>query len=226
MAKRNLSASTPIVLATTSSALKSKAGIASSAIALADSGSKSLVSPRLIESTILLDQHANNLKSKDCLSESLLELLGVSTVSVALSLHASDYIGLTDSAVGGLLSQNATASLLTLANSASANLSSSRQANSVLQLDQDSTAIRRVDVESTPFDRVIAMVGFGSDSQGIPALMHALLHYAGHPVPPLPGNTTPCDEVIAMLRMAGINPNALQLLQQYFEAARDSYARR
>lgn len=70
------------------------------------------------------------------------------------------------------------------------------------------------------------MVGFGNDSQGIPALMHALLYYAGHPVPPLPDNTTPCDEVIAMLRMAGINQNALQLLQQYFEAARDSYARR
>lgn len=226
MAKKSKAATTSIVLATTSSAKRAKSGNASNAVVLATTSSAKHAKAVSASSSILLTQSTNKLQSKKILSESLLTLLGAAEVQTARHVDSLTLLGVTDHAIGRLEKTVFGISTLSMTSTASSNKVSSPQVVTELLVEQDASGIRKVDVIPLPFNRVITLVGVHEGSQNASALIHALLHYAGHPVSPMSGYTSPCDEVLAMLKKSGVSENALHILREYMESARENYARR
>lgn len=78
----------------------------------------------------------------------------------------------------------------------------------------------------TPFDKVIPLLGLTDDSQGTNALIHALLQCAGF-YSPRNGSSqgNPFHESLHRLEQFKVNPHALKILREFFNAAAERYDR-
>jgi hypothetical protein len=79
----------------------------------------------------------------------------------------------------------------------------------------------------TPFDKVIPLLGLSDDSQGTNALIHALLQCAGFYSPRNgSSNGNPFHESLHRLEQFKVNPHALKILREFFNAAAEQYDRK
>lgn len=92
------------------------------------------------------------------------------------------------------------------------------EARATTQLELRQYAKVQVNWSGTCFDRAISALGLCNESQGRDALIHALLMFAARSSDRDDRHINPFDEAIYRLEQARINPNALVILRQTFNA--------